>query len=200
MVPQTHIGQNTLKDVSGAGPSACLLLQSALHKITQPQRAHMSVFKTDLHLDANEWRRRLRDEGEDGYTDPISLKRLSQIEMPVVIRGDGLTNVVWELNDLLAYFGGQAPDAAGSLRHPFLSDRRFALPDIEAVTGPSIRDNNLLRVAHRISEFFRDNRPATARGAPRPAQRVPTGQRAPSRSLARAAVRRLYDGAYLWPA
>ena len=189
MVPQTHIGQNTLKDVSGAGPSACLLLQSALHKITQPQRAHMSVFKTDLHLDANEWRRRLRDEGEDGYTDPISLKRLSQIEMPVVIRGDVLTNVVWELNDLLAYFGGQAPDAAGSLRHPFLSDRRFALPNIEAVDGPFVRDDNVLRVARRINEFvFRDNRPAAARGAPR-------RRRAPSSNLAPAAVRRLYrDG------
>ena len=158
----------------------------------------MSVFRTDLLLDANEWARRLSEEA-DGYTDPISLKRLSEIEMPVVIRGD-VTNVVWELNDLLAYFGGQAPDAAGSVRHPFLSDRRFALADIEAVTGPFIRDNDLLRVARRIREFFRDNRPATARGAPRPAQRVPTGQRAPSRSLARAAVRRLYDGAYLWPA
>ena len=119
----------------------------------------MSVFRaahTDLHLSTDEWNARLQEEGDDGFADPVLMKHLSEIQVPVVIRGDGLKTIVWELETLLALFRKHAPDAAGSIPHPYLQGRRFTLDDIEAVTGPEVDPWNAFTVGADIGQF-RDN-------------------------------------------
>ena len=158
--------------------------------------------RTDLHIDADEWRARLREEG-DGFADPVLMKPLAELQVPVVIRGDGLRTVVWELETLLACFRHQAPDAAGAIPHPCLQGRRFTLDDIEAVTGPDVDAWNAFTVGADIAEFRRGEyafqteaaeflRPAPPAGARlRRTPWVPTGRWVPSRALAAAAGRRL---------
>jgi hypothetical protein len=111
--------------------------------------------ETALYLSPAQWDAIIASEGSHGYTDVLTQTPLAEIQHPVVLRGDGLTGAIFDVDSLLAHFRfhHHHNQHQPAVQHPILRDLTITVHDILPVIGERVAPDNAAYVAAAIAKL-----------------------------------------------